>query len=90
MEAFEQTLRSKDRVPRLNAQEYTIDDYVETVKAIEARRSSNKDVGFYEKSKSYMHRLCKGIDQHKTMLEMIPSGNYTSVFLGGMKTLVVV
>ncbi|KAI9885499.1 MAG: hypothetical protein M1823_002728 [Watsoniomyces obsoletus] len=85
---FEQTLRSKDRIPRDDAKQYTIADYIKTVEAIEARRAAKKEVGFYEKSMGYVHRLCKGIDQHRTMLEMIPSGNYTSVFLGGMKTVV--
>ena len=55
------------------------------IEELAARSASKRDEGGF---KRHFHSISKTLDDHKTFLELIPSGEtYTSVFCGSLKVI---
>lgn len=53
------------------------------------RWEAKKSQGFGNKTKALFHRLCRGINSHSSLLEVLPDGNeYVSLFTGVLTVII--
>ncbi|KAI0020195.1 hypothetical protein F4780DRAFT_743271 [Xylariomycetidae sp. FL0641] len=83
---FLDSCSARDRLD-LSASEPSIKGTVELVNEVIAVAQSKN--GRREKALKQFHRFCKGVDSHKSVLEIIPSGSeYVSIFAGTLNIVI--
>ncbi|KAJ0123668.1 hypothetical protein J7T55_012135 [Diaporthe amygdali] len=85
---FEQRSSKEDRLDDTQF-ECTIEGVVNMIQKIITRWESKKNQGFANKTKALFHRLCRGINSHSSLLEVLPDGNeYVSLFTGVLTVII--
>lgn len=69
--------------------EPTIAGVFSMVTNVEKTWQSKRKAGKRGKAMTYFHRLCRTLDAHSNILEVIPKGNeYVSIFAGTITTII--
>lgn len=84
-----QKLNSKEDQVEVKRYEPTIAGVFSMVTDVEKAWQSKRKEGKRGRAMVYFHRLCRTLDAHSNILEVIPKGNeYVSIFAGTMTTII--
>ncbi|KAK2601175.1 hypothetical protein N8I77_010643 [Diaporthe amygdali] len=85
---FEQRSPKEDKLDRTQF-EPTIEGVIKLTQQVIAKWEAKKSQGFANKTKAIFHRLCRGINSHSSLLEILPDGNeYVSLFTGVLTVII--